>query len=386
MISPVQTMPAPHDYIYTFSPDSDEPEIGERPGVDLRKAPNDPAVPPPEVPPVATRPPATPPPAPPPSYQQPPPPSGQPHTGDEAWVEEWDDDDWEDEDDWDEDDAHDNAYEDVPQGRSALSLVFNIVLVVMVSVFFFAAILGFKDTAHTRLAAPMGELTAAYTKKTHLYGKWPFFMSYYLMLPEGYDARYPYPLVMELPGRDYKSHAGRILARPEYRHAFKAIVVVPFISDRTLWKTPPEPDLKLAPGAGPLDIDPLADAVGLIFKLAEQFTVDPRRVYVVGHNTGGMGAYAAAANYNHVFAAAVSSGGAWTPTQADQVNIPVLAYHGAADPLIPAELDREFVNAAKAAGANIHYVELPNRQDDIAGEIFTNAQTWQWLFSQTKLQ
>lgn len=353
-------MPAPHDYIYTFCPDSDEPGIGERPGVDLRKAPADKSAPPPEVPPPVTRPPATQAPAPKPTQ----PPSTHPPV------------------------TEDDTFDDIglPGQRPSHGggKWKRIAIVTLLGVFLLAGPAFFNDTKHLRVSEPMFDMTQAYTKKLHIYPKWPFVMSYYLMLPEGYNPQYSYPLVVGLHGVGEHTYPGYFLAQPQFRRAFPAIVVIPFISKRSMWHTPPDPNLVMQGAGGPFAYDTLENVVGLIFKLAEDYAIDPARVYIAGHSMGGMGAYAAAAHHDDVFAAAVTSAGAWATQEADMIDIPVLSYHGTADRQIPAPFDKHFIEAANKQGANISYVELPGRGHDIWREVYGNPQTWQWLFSQKK--
>lgn len=80
--------------------------------------------------------------------------------------------------------------------------------------------------------------------------------------------------------------------------------------------------------------DDVAFLAGLVAVVSEQLSVDPRRVYLVGHSNGGFMAYRAACERAELFAGIASLGGAtyYEPSDCAPVEpVSVLEIHGTSD-------------------------------------------------------
>ena len=123
----------------------------------------------------------------------------------------------------------------------------------------------------------------------------------------------------------------------------------------------------------------------LIADLVEKLPVDPDRIYLTGSSMGGFGAWSLAAKYPGVFACAVPLCGGGDPKTAEAVkNVPIWAFHGDQDPMVPIERDRVMVAALKAIGGNVQFTELVGQGHGITGIVYAKPELHQWMFAQRK--
>lgn len=228
-------------------------------------------------------------------------------------------------------------------------------------------------------ASPMGPQTASYEKHYRFTAAFPFLIKYYLLKPENYDPAQSYPLVLVLHGANRTTFAGSVLAASAMRQKYPAFVVVPIAPIKSYWASPGA-ETRMG-GLFPA----ISHAVSIVDTVKEQYKVDPRRVYVVGHSMGGFGAFGAVALYPSIFAAAVPVCGGWDPAEARKMaGVPVMAFHGAQDDMIPASYTRNMAEAIRAAGGRVGYTELPGVGHRCDLEAFNYPPAWDWLFAQTK--
>jgi predicted CopG family antitoxin len=98
--------------------------------------------------------------------------------------------------------------------------------------------------------------------------------------------------------------------------------------------------------------------------------VDPRRVILTGLSMGGYGAWDLAARRPDLWAAVVPICGGGDPgTAAHMKDLPIWAFQGAKDPVVPPERSREMVEAVRRAGGKPRYTEYP----DVAHDSWTPA-------------
>ncbi|ADP84598.1 alpha/beta hydrolase family esterase [Pseudofrankia inefficax] len=151
--------------------------------------------------------------------------------------------------------------------------------------------------------------------------------AYLLSLPTGYDARRPYPLVLDFHGAGgtkEAQEANTLMARTGTARGF--IVVTPdALGDPRKW------NVFEAPAA--------ADDVGfvhaLVAELNQHLCVDPTRIYAAGHSNGSAFAATLVCQTPYVFAA-VAMVSATTPAACPTGVAPAtLAIAGTADPQVP---------------------------------------------------
>src|SRR5205823_9552109 len=87
--------------------------------------------------------------------------------------------------------------------------------------------------------------------------------------------------------------------------------------------------------------------------------VDPTRVYVTGTSMGGEGVWDILDREPNLFAGAVPmSGGGDVTTALTIKDIPIWAFHGSADTIVPVEDTRNMIQALRDAGGNPKYTEI----------------------------
>lgn len=246
-----------------------------------------------------------------------------------------------------------------------------------------------KNAAGTpRTETPADDATAHYERKSHKTpdSKTGHALTYFWRAPEApYPEGVQFPMVLILHGSSGKAPVGQHILAPDIQLAHPAFLVMPVLAAGETWALPEysatSPTRKDFPPLRPA----LQDVVHLIQTLAAQYPVDPRRIYVIGCSEGGYGSFAAARYYPDIFAAAVPVSGAWNPEDAQQMTkIPIWAFHGARDTIIPPDETRDLVSLIHAYGGPIYYSELPDMGHNCPSTRYYPPQMWSWLFSQTK--
>ena len=122
----------------------------------------------------------------------------------------------------------------------------------------------------------------------------------------------------------------------------------------------------------------------LIADLADKLPIDMKRLYLGGSSMGGFGTWSLCAKYPAVFAVGVPLCGGGDPKQADVLkNVPIWAFHGDQDPMVPVDRDRVAVAAVKAAGGTlIKYTELAGEGHNITGIVLAKEELHDWIFAQ----
>jgi predicted esterase len=115
--------------------------------------------------------------------------------------------------------------------------------------------------------------------------------------------------------------------------------------------------------------------------------IDTTRIYVTGNSMGGMGTWDIMYREPNLIAAAVPmSGGADLKTAPVIKDIPVWAFHGSADDIVPVSDTRNTIQALRDAGGNPKYTEVPGGKHTIWEPIYDDYThtLYSWLFSQVK--
>lgn len=203
-------------------------------------------------------------------------------------------------------------------------------------------------------------------------------LSYWLMTPEQTEAGKTYPLVLALHGRGGNTEAATVLGTDDMRKKYPCFVVAPAVSRAAVWSLPK--GFQKLRGAQRLSV--VLEALDAVLK---EHPVDPDRVYVTGQSMGGFGTFGAIAVSPQTFAAAMPVCGGWDPVHAEKMkNVPLRAFHGAADGTVPAERSRSMVEAIKQAGGSPKYTEYAGVGHNSWSKAYAAASTWEWLFAQRR--
>jgi predicted peptidase len=126
------------------------------------------------------------------------------------------------------------------------------------------------------------------------------------------------------------------------------------------------------------------DQLGILLdKIVETYNIDEDRIYVTGLSMGGYGTWALTAQTPERFAAAAPICGGGEPEKADQlVDLPIWAFHGGADGVVPPERSEAMVDAIKAAGGEkIKLTIYPGVGHNSWTETYANPDLYEWMLS-----
>jgi predicted peptidase len=197
-------------------------------------------------------------------------------------------------------------------------------------------------------------------------------LAYWLYLPQGYESREQWPLMLFLHGSGergsdlerVKRHGPPKLIAAGRQYPF--IVVSPQSPQSGGW----EPDL--------LNL--------LLDDLQKTYRVDENRVYLTGLSMGGAGTWRLAASNPHRFAAiAPVCGRSNLEAAASLAHLPIWIFHGADDPTVPLSESEQMYAALKAAGAqHVGMTIYPDTPHDSWTATYDNPQIYDWLLKQRR--
>ncbi|MGB3777528.1 MAG: prolyl oligopeptidase family serine peptidase [Tunicatimonas sp.] len=113
--------------------------------------------------------------------------------------------------------------------------------------------------------------------------------------------------------------------------------------------------------------------------------IDPDRVYLTGMSRGGFGTWRLAIQNPERFAAIAPVCGGGVPDYAQRLkDVPVWAFHGAKDRVIPLSRTVAMVEALLAAGGNVKLTVYPEAGHDAWTETYENPELYTWLLGHTR--
>jgi predicted peptidase len=127
-------------------------------------------------------------------------------------------------------------------------------------------------------------------------------------------------------------------------------------------------------------------AMKVLDRSLKEFPIDKSRVYLTGLSMGGYGSWELAMRRPHLFAAlAPICGGADESQAAKLKDVPIWTAHGDADTVVPVERSRRMVQAVKAAGGNVQYLEYPKVGHNSWTPAYTDPDgLLPWMFKQQR--
>jgi predicted peptidase len=139
-------------------------------------------------------------------------------------------------------------------------------------------------------------------------------------------------------------------------------------------------------GSGGWDEENLGKVATLLEALGREFPLDPKRLYVTGQSMGGYGAWRMLARYPRLFAAAIPICGGGDPASAPKAkDVPIWAFHGSADRLVPVSETRNLIDALLRAGGKPIYWEYQDATHASTAErAYSEPALLDWLFAQSR--
>jgi len=205
-------------------------------------------------------------------------------------------------------------------------------------------------------------------------------INYLLYAPAGYRKRpgRRWPLIVFLHGGGERGDDPTLLtAQPlpqtfSRSTTFPAIVVSPQLPLRfTFWSDLIEP----------VDV--------LVRRLEARYAVDRRRLYLTGLSTGGFGTWEYGLRHPRRFAALVPIAGGYPGTSGVPPgicalhNVPIWAFHGAADTTVPPQQEEALVRALRGCGSRRARLTLLVGVGHSGSwhRAYADTNLWRWLFS-----
>ncbi|MEO8351063.1 MAG: GDSL-type esterase/lipase family protein [Chthoniobacteraceae bacterium] len=216
-------------------------------------------------------------------------------------------------------------------------------------------------------------------------------LPYRLLIPKNYDPAQKYPLVLFLHGAGERgtdnvaqlTHGAPLFLKPEVRDQFPCFVLAP--------QCPPEQQWSAVKGwNGPVayaeePTEPMALALGAVDAVEKEFSIDPDRLYVTGLSMGGYGSWDAVCRNPQKWAAAAPVCGGGEPARiAAAKDVPVWAFHGLNDNVVPLERSEEMVRALKEAGGTAMLSVYPYTGHDSWTIAYGEPQILPWMFAQKR--
>jgi len=117
-------------------------------------------------------------------------------------------------------------------------------------------------------------------------------------------------------------------------------------------------------------------------QLISMYPVDTTRIYLTGLSMGGYGTWEWATRYPERFAAIVPVCGSGNPHRAERlVKIPIWAFHGAMDDVVPIEKSIEMVQAVNRKGGHAKLTVYPEAGHDSWTDAYNDPEMWKWMMS-----
>jgi len=198
-------------------------------------------------------------------------------------------------------------------------------------------------------------------------------INYLLYLPSGYeqDNQKKFPLLIFLHGSGERGDSLPLVKKNgppsfiENRPDFPFITVSPQCPKGTWWV--------------------IEDLQAMLEQLKLDYRIDTNRMYLTGLSMGGFGTWAWASKFPKQFAAIAPVCGGGDVQFADKLkDIPIWAFHGEADTIVPMKRTKEMVEAINAKGGNARCTIYPAVGHNSWEQAYNEKELFTWLLSNTR--
>ncbi len=198
-------------------------------------------------------------------------------------------------------------------------------------------------------------------------------LNYLLYLPKDYgkNKNIKFPLVLFLHGSGERGTDLEIVKRNgppklvDEGKDFPFILVSPQCPDSSRWN--------------------IYDLKALLDYLIESLNIDTNRIYLTGLSMGGQGTWSLAMTFPEYFAAIAPVCGFEFPFETCKLkDIPVWAFHGQKDDVVPFMFSQIMVESINQCGGNAKLTIYPEAGHDTWTETYNNPEFYEWMLSQTK--
>ncbi len=205
---------------------------------------------------------------------------------------------------------------------------------------------------------------------------------YLLFVPEGYEnIQQSWPLLLFLHGLGESSDTD--LDRVTIHGPAKMVEMqpdFPFVLVTPQCPPPGKEKTAIVKAWRPEQLIQLVDHV------ASKLPIDDTRIYVTGLSMGGYGTWRLAAAHPERFAAILPvCGGGEPETMAAKLRgVPIWAFHGAKDSVVPVSESEKMADAVTNAGGNVRFTVYADAEHDSWTQTYSNPEVYDWLLSQQR--
>lgn len=120
-------------------------------------------------------------------------------------------------------------------------------------------------------------------------------------------------------------------------------------------------------------------------EVLKQVRADRNRIYLTGISMGGYGSWHWAAAHPEKFAAIIPICGGGELRQAKRLaQLPIWAFHGAKDNIVPLRATTEMTDAVQKAGGKVELTIYPDLYHDSWTKTYNNPEIYDWLLKHKK--
>jgi predicted peptidase len=123
----------------------------------------------------------------------------------------------------------------------------------------------------------------------------------------------------------------------------------------------------------------------LLSDVVARYRVDETRVCITGISLGGAGTWMLAGVYPERFAAIAPISARIVPLPLTRLkDLPIWAFHGDTDDLIPVSEAKRTVEALKAIGGNVNLTIYPDGGHELSAQVYNNSELYEWFLNQKR--
>lgn len=237
------------------------------------------------------------------------------------------------------------------------------------------------------------EAKDVFEAKTYSFGE--FNLPYRILYPKNFDQNTRYPLVLFLHGSGERgtdnikqlNHGAAFFISQQDK--FPTIVVFPQCPENDYWanieRVENQSGLRFEYKENAAPTKSLAAVMNMIRDFEKKSFVDTDRIYVSGLSAGGMGTWELCARMpEKIAAAAPICGGSHISNAKKMISVPIWAFHGIKDDVVPAWHTTQMVEAVQKAGGRAKVTLFPEANHNSWEPAFKEPEYLSWLFSKKK--
>ncbi|WP_163323740.1 carboxylesterase family protein [Draconibacterium mangrovi] len=220
-------------------------------------------------------------------------------------------------------------------------------------------------------------------------------LPYRLFLPENYNQNIKYPLILSFHGAGERGDDNLKQLEPwvaawidgKVQKENPCIIIMPQCPQDMQWVNVP-----WSKGSYSISEVPATQPMKLVKELFDQvlgeYAIDKNRIYVMGVSMGGYATWNFVLNYPDIPAAAIPVCGAGDPSLAYKIaSIPIWAFHGDRDEVVPLSGTTDMIDKLKQMGNNqIRLTIFENVGHEAYDMAWKNSELVSWVFKQNKLK